>query len=277
MESLLPELVSLRQSAARDLDDAVNDWNVFENLLASGRFAAQQLEQWDRALELNAMVLKSARNRGAPPLVLAEDRFNDYTPLLALGRLGEATQLLEDCRYTFEAEQSFTSIGFVLGALAQLEALWITRRPPSPIRSRVCSYHYLAGRPDDCAIGHFNWRSSFSEPGPTRLARWPIGWQPPCWSWSSIPAGSQRTERIGRTPGHLLGPTALPKDFDSLCTEVAKVAGVHFRALFDGLGEHFAVTGDEVLVTVLEMAYKVIDLVGSTAGGADPDPATEAS
>ena len=59
--------------------------------------------------------------RGAPQTVIARARFNDYFPLLRLGRLGQAIELLMDCRQVFEDADDIQGLGAVLSALADAE------------------------------------------------------------------------------------------------------------------------------------------------------------
>ena len=92
-------------------DETVNPWNVREALLDTGREAARQLGRWDDALELNAAATASKRDRGAPATDIARGRFNDYGPLIRLGRTGEALDLLLECRQAFEHAHDIQMLG----------------------------------------------------------------------------------------------------------------------------------------------------------------------
>ena len=84
--------------ATRGPDETVTPWNVREVLLDTGRDAALLLGRWDDALDLNADLVASMRDRRAPATDIARARFNDYGPLLRLGRTEEALAVLLDCR-----------------------------------------------------------------------------------------------------------------------------------------------------------------------------------
>ncbi len=83
-------------------DETAIPWNVREVLLDTGRDAARQLGRWQDALDLNAENIASERERGAPATDIARARFNDYGPLLRLGRTEEALALLLECRQVFQ-------------------------------------------------------------------------------------------------------------------------------------------------------------------------------
>ncbi|MGO9724565.1 MAG: CHAT domain-containing protein, partial [Streptosporangiaceae bacterium] len=77
-------------------------WSVREELLGTGREAALKLGHMDQALELNAAVVASMRGRGAPPAEIARARYSDCGPMIMLGRVDEARELLMDCSEVFE-------------------------------------------------------------------------------------------------------------------------------------------------------------------------------
>ena len=81
-----------------------------ESILDTGRSAALQLKRWEDALALNAELLESKAHRGASVFEIARRRFNDYGPLLRLGRIPEARSLLLECREIYDA--STTRIGW---------------------------------------------------------------------------------------------------------------------------------------------------------------------
>ena len=96
-------------------------WNVREGLLDTGRHAARQLGRWDDSLDLNAAQLASMRDRGAPATVIARATFNDYYPLLQLGRTDQALALLVECRQVFQHIGDIEMLGKTLDALAATE------------------------------------------------------------------------------------------------------------------------------------------------------------
>ena len=101
-ESVLAEVQRLREhmrtlGSASGPDEAVSPWNARETLLDTGRDAASQLGQWDDALDLNAAQAASKRDRAATAAEIARAIFNDYGPLLRLGRIDQALALLLEC------------------------------------------------------------------------------------------------------------------------------------------------------------------------------------
>ncbi len=102
-------------------NDRVNPWNAREGVLDTGRLSAVALKRWDEALELNDEIASTQRRRGASPQEIAHTRFNNYIPLLHLGRLADADQLLRDCQEAFNATGDITQLAVVYGARADLE------------------------------------------------------------------------------------------------------------------------------------------------------------
>jgi hypothetical protein len=102
-------------------NDRVKPWNVREGLLDIGRLSAVALERWDEALHLNDEIASTKRRRGASPYETACTRFNDYVPLLHLGRLADVDQLLRDCQDVFDTVGDITQLAVVYGARADLE------------------------------------------------------------------------------------------------------------------------------------------------------------
>lgn len=141
---------------AGDEDEAVSPWNVREALLNTGREAALRTGNWQQALDLNAEVLASQRDRGAGELELAATRFNHYGPLLRLGRLADCARLLQDCRAVFEREQHLVYLGNVYSALAHLQDKTGGQAHAVGFEQVALRYRYQSGDPRDCAISHNN-------------------------------------------------------------------------------------------------------------------------
>jgi tetratricopeptide (TPR) repeat protein len=102
-------------------NETVSPWNVREALLDTGNDAARQLGRWEEALDLSAAQIASMRGRRATAADVARSRFNDYWPLLRLGRTGEALDLLLDCRQVFQDANDIEALGKALSALAEIE------------------------------------------------------------------------------------------------------------------------------------------------------------
>ena len=125
-EQVLDDLPALCAQMAllpdqRALNDRVNPCNVREGVLDIGRLSAVALQRWDQALELNDEILSAKQRRTASPHEIACSRFNDYIPLLHLGRLADVDHLLRDCQDTFTTSGDTTHLATVYGARAHLE------------------------------------------------------------------------------------------------------------------------------------------------------------
>jgi CHAT domain-containing protein len=128
-EQVLAELHELRYrmqtlAPVSDQPEIVEPWAVRETLLDTGRQATMRMDvgRWDEALELSAAKVVSMRSRGAPGAAVTRARFNDYYPLIQLGRLDEALTVLRDCRELFERTHDIQGLGMVSGALANAES-----------------------------------------------------------------------------------------------------------------------------------------------------------
>jgi hypothetical protein len=102
-------------------NDRINPWNVREGVLSIGRASAVALARWDDALELNGEIASIQRRRGASPRERARTRFDDYLPLLRLGRLSDVDQLLRECQDAFDTAGDTTLLASVYAARADLE------------------------------------------------------------------------------------------------------------------------------------------------------------
>jgi tetratricopeptide (TPR) repeat protein len=109
--------------ASYGADDAVAPWNAVELLLDAGQTAALMLREWDSALGFTARRVASLSNRQASAGEIARVRFNDYGPLLSLGRSGEALNLLLDCRQIFDDARDIEMLGKTFAALAATESM----------------------------------------------------------------------------------------------------------------------------------------------------------
>lgn len=158
-EQVLTEVRDLAARAANlppDVGDneIVQPWMTEESLLDTGRAAALRLEHWDSALTYNSAAMESKRRRGAPAADLARARFNDYGPLLRLGRNDEALAVVQECKAAAEQDRDIEMLGVVFGALAEVE----DARGHKDVAAERCKdalrYLYRAGNPIDVAGGH---------------------------------------------------------------------------------------------------------------------------
>jgi hypothetical protein len=131
-------------------------WSVRETLLDTGREAARQLRRWEEALELNAAQVASLRGRRAPATDIAFSRFNDYFPLLRLGRTGEALDLLLECRQVFQDAHDTRMLGNTLSALADTENQRGHGDAAIRLERDALRYLYLAGDVTGIAVSYHN-------------------------------------------------------------------------------------------------------------------------
>jgi tetratricopeptide (TPR) repeat protein len=102
-------------------DEAARPWDVSEALLNTDRWVRNRLEQWDEALAVNSEIIESLQDRRAPASQIAVARLNDYGPLLALGKVSHARDLLLDCRQAFQDANDLLMFATALGAIADAE------------------------------------------------------------------------------------------------------------------------------------------------------------
>jgi hypothetical protein len=142
--------------AADGPTEASTPWNVREMLLDTGREAARLVGRWQEALELNAAILASMRGRRAPAADIARSRFNDYFPLLSLGRTGDALALLLEVRQVFQDAHDTEMLGKTLSALADAEDQRGHGDAAIRLERDALRYKYLAGDVPSVAISYHN-------------------------------------------------------------------------------------------------------------------------
>ena len=139
-----PETVFLARARAAGLNIAVQ--------------ANQALERWDACLTLLAEIEQTEREMGASQQEQARARFNQYTPLMKLGRLAEAQRVVEECLAVDREAGDLSGQASDLSALASIwkergdlaqaialerQALSIRNRLPDP-SDRAISHQHLA-------------------------------------------------------------------------------------------------------------------------------------
>ena len=249
VNALRPQLAALPDKSA--VAESADPWNVRETMLGTGCVAAQQLEKWQRALDLNAEILAYQQKRGADEVKVARTRFNDYAPLLRLCRYGDVRALLMHCRAVFEKNHEIASLGQVLGALGDLEYQMGNRAVAVQFSQSALRYTYQAGEPEACAISHNNLAVSLEQTGATanlvlahRLATCIIGLQ------TQSGALTRRINNLANSP-----MPASPPTFDEVVATVELTSSVRFRELFARLPKR-APNGDAAMAAVWGMAKK---------------------
>jgi tetratricopeptide (TPR) repeat protein len=229
VEALRPKMDALPPKD--ETDQSAYPWNVREGLLETGREAARNTQRWETALSLNAEVVKVKRSRGADELEVARARFNDYFPLLRLGRYDEARKLLLNCRIVFEAVRHIEGLGAVYSALADLEDQTGGRAAAVRFVEVALGYSYQAGQPEACAKSHSNLanysRRQGADPATVQahyLAAAAIG---------LLTRSGLLTTRVKNLANSDLPPT--PPTFAEVVQCVESIEGVRFQELFERL------------------------------------------
>ncbi|MEE6260917.1 CHAT domain-containing protein [Plantactinospora sonchi] len=153
-EVLLARLDTL--PAEPDQTERVIPYNVREATLAVAFRAACELAEWERALHLLERQVKSMQARGADPHHLARMAFNRYLPLLRLGRLAEAEQLLLRCSAVFEATDDIYELGKVASARADLEDKRGRHGEAVANAQAALRLLYRRSEPEHLAVSHYN-------------------------------------------------------------------------------------------------------------------------
>jgi hypothetical protein len=213
-------------------DTTLSTWNIREALLNTVAHAALELERWPLVLELNAEVADSARRRGASQNAQATAAFNSHKPLLELGRVAEARELLIDCRKAFEATNNIGMLGATLTAIATIDHVLGHFDRAVDLEQEALRLAYLVGDPESIAGSHNN------------LAHYLhfIGTEPQqFWAhelaatliWYQI--GSGRHNNYLAVLGHQLesNPSAVPLSFGELSRIVERIDGVHLVDLLN--------------------------------------------
>lgn len=169
-QQVLTELPALRERMTElpgqpADNDAVDPWNVQEGILSTGHTSAVTLGRWEQALALNDEITTITRRRGASPHETARTRFNDYGPLLRLGRLAEADQLLRECQEVFDTAGDITRLGMVYSARADLEASRGHHRDAADLERTALRLTYTRPNPRIISGLHHNLANSLSRTG----------------------------------------------------------------------------------------------------------------
>ncbi len=240
-EQVLAEVTRLRQQMAElpeesDQPEAAVLYSVREGILDTGRSAASQLGRWEVALAFSAELLESLQRRGASVLETATMRFNDYGPLLRLGRIADARSLLLDCREIDEREHNTAGLGKDLSALADVEDAAGHVQDAIDLERNALRYKYLPGEVDGIAVSHHNlgnYLSRHAADYPQALAHYLAA------ALLRVLTGIAGTERSVRAAAedlaHAPANAAVPASVDVLCGMVGEVPGVRLDRLLGQL------------------------------------------
>ncbi|WP_179118191.1 CHAT domain-containing protein [Saccharothrix sp. ALI-22-I] len=232
--------------------ESVRPWSVRERTALLGAIVANSLGQWQRALDLNAVVRESERRRGASAGEMAMTRFNDYSGLLGLGRVTEAVELLRECLVVFQSENRVAEVGKTFGALADAESMLHHIDRAVELGKEALRINYAYGDPLTIQTGHTNLGRYFNLSWTTDLA------------WAHCAAASVIAHQIGsRDLEKLAHPLSVilaehgeqTGEFDRICALVDEVEGVHLADLVDRLPRR-APDGQQALDEVVRLAER---------------------
>jgi tetratricopeptide (TPR) repeat protein len=234
--------------------DPAEPWGVREWLFDVARQAALSLGQWDLAIELNERAIQSQEERGAPPLEIAQLRFNDCVPRVKLGHFAEARDLIVKSRAAFEAEKADRSIGETFAALAALEHALGRTDLAVDHEATALRYRYKHRDPEACARGHFQLAEYLAEAGyegrvvgAHRCAGALIRYRTWAGDVTTLATALELQSNASRT-------APLPPTLDVMCTLVEKAAeGVSFRDLVMALPVSKAERLEEGFRKVIEL------------------------
>ncbi|MGH3773970.1 MAG: hypothetical protein ACRDRW_21700, partial [Pseudonocardiaceae bacterium] len=137
-------------------NDPINPWNIREATLATGFNSTLALGWWRQALDLNNEVANLQRRRGASAHETARTRFNNYGPLLELGRLDDAKQVLSECQEVFETVDDITMLAKVYSARAGLEDRRGHLQDALALEHTALRLKYASPEPRSIAMSHHN-------------------------------------------------------------------------------------------------------------------------
>ncbi|GLY69018.1 hypothetical protein [Amycolatopsis taiwanensis] len=222
-----------------DASDTDNDtgtgtgaaWAVRESILDLGVVAAHDLGRWPEALELNAAIRQSRENRSAAEVERAVTWFNDYGPLLRLGRVREARELLYKCRAAFGRGEDVTMMGHTLSALADADAHLGHLERAVAQETNALQIKYRGSDPEAIAVSHYNLANYLQVSQESRavwahrLAAAIIRYQ------TESPRLTTSLRSIGRLVGQQ-AETSAPLSFNDVCLLVDGLPEVRFAELF---------------------------------------------
>jgi tetratricopeptide (TPR) repeat protein len=212
-------------------NDTVPAWAVRESILSLGVVAAHDLGRWPQALELNAAIRQSQENRSAAEAERAVTWFNDYGPLLRLGRAREARELLYKCRAAFGRAENVTMMGNTLSALADADAHLGNLERAVAQETNALQIKYRGSDPEAIAVSHYN-LANYLQAGQESRAVWAhrlaaaiIRYQ------TESPRLTTSLQSIGRLVGQQ-AEAAAPLSFNDVCLVVDSLPEVRFAELF---------------------------------------------
>ncbi len=256
---------------------------VRESILGVGVLAAYDLGRWAEALEFNTAVLRSQEDRHADEVERAVTWFNDYGPLLHLGRGQEARELLYKCRATFARAEDITMMGNTLSALADADSHLGHRDLAVEQEADALRLKYRGRDPEAIAVSHYNLANYLIKAGQSMRAVWAhrlaagvIRYQ------TGSPRLTTSLQSIGKLIGRDATTVQSPLSFNDLCLMLDGLPEVRFAELFALLpdrGESGQAALDEVVRLTAELRDSTIQesvaawepIISALVAAAEPD------
>jgi tetratricopeptide (TPR) repeat protein len=241
----------------RGADDAIDPFDVREGLLNLGVHAANTLKRWQEALDLNAGNVASKRARAAGEYAIAFARIADHGPLIRLGRLEDAEQLLLSCQQVFEQHQDVLNLAKTLSARADLADKRGHRDEAIGLEHAALRLAYSRPDPDALAVSHHNLANYLGQAGAD-----PAGQLAHRLAAAVISQLTGQTHQLAGTVRALarqlreLPDTVVPATLADLTATVEQVEGVRFADLISALAGD-PVTAQHALNTVLHTAHNL--------------------
>lgn len=252
---LMARLEEIDPAESSDGEIDVPRWNVRETVLGTARSAAMALKKWDLALELNAAIRKSERERGAPKVEQAMTDFSDHGPLLELDRIDEAEQMLRRVRRTLEEANDVRRLGSLFDAWAILEHRRGRLDSAITFGQRALRVAYRFGEPDSINNSHHNLANHliFAKRAPGeilvhRLAETLISYQ----TGSGDYPGDLRVLKAALS---MTDEAEIPDSFEALCERLWASSEVEFDRLFAQLPQRTP-SGAAALAAILDDASR---------------------
>jgi tetratricopeptide (TPR) repeat protein len=254
---VLTEIEAIRAEMANlpdppNTDESIDPFNAREAILDLGRSAAQHLGRSELALDYLGEQLASKRARGAGALEIGRSTFNAYGPLLSLGRLPEARDLLEACREVFERYDDVDMLGRCLSALADVQSRLGHVSLAIAFEQTALRYTYQTRNPQSLVVSHFNLANYLGTHGESGAA---IAHRLAAIVLEALIHSGQLAANLAALARDLAGvdPDEIPTSIADLRAIVEQVEGVAFGALVDALGGADDTTLTDLIATARDL------------------------
>jgi tetratricopeptide (TPR) repeat protein len=248
-------------------DEADTTWHVREALLDTGRYAAMLAGRHADALPFIAEVVASQQSRHAPADVIARTRYNNYYPLLHLGRTEEALAVLQDCRQVFQDARDTLMLGKTLSALADIEEARGHGDAAIRLERDGLRYSYLAKDLEGIAIGYHNLGNHLA--GQPALA---FASHLTSALVCAMTGNEDDAESIEAAASDLrgFGPDDIqPAGIADLCRQIGDIPGTNLASLIEQFSPDQS-TAEETLRNLIAQAQELAD-------APEPEPEPEAA